>query len=63
MYQPPPASGNYTPPPPGQVVYAPTGQPEVTGEDSKGKRFAKKFGSQVASGAAWGVGMSGKQRI
>ncbi|KAG2183689.1 hypothetical protein INT43_006697 [Umbelopsis isabellina] len=63
MYQPPPASGNYMPPPPGQAVYAPAGQPEVAGEDSKGKRFAKKFGSQVASGAAWGVGMSGKQHI
>ncbi|CAM0136778.1 unnamed protein product [Umbelopsis sp. WA50703] len=63
MYQPPPISGNYTPPPPGQAVYAPPGQPESAGEDGKGKRFAKKFGSQVASGAAWGVGMSGKQRI
>ncbi|KAH8549153.1 hypothetical protein BGW37DRAFT_503770 [Umbelopsis sp. PMI_123] len=60
MYQPPPA-GNYdTPPPPGQVVYAapPPVQAEAPAEEGKGKKFAKKFGSQVASGAAWGVGMS-----
>lgn len=63
MYQ-PPQGGNYaTPPPPGQVVYAatPPVQAEAQGEDGKGKKFAKKFGSQVASGAAWGVGMSGKK--
>ncbi|CAO3694954.1 unnamed protein product [Umbelopsis ramanniana] len=60
MYQPPPAGGYAPLPPPGQAVYAaqPPVQGEPTAEDSKGKKFAKKFGSQVASGAAWGVGMS-----
>lgn len=62
MYQPPPAGGYAPLPPPGQAVYAaqPPVQGEPAAEDSKGKKFAKKFGSQVASGAAWGVGMSGK---
>ncbi|GAB5593592.1 protein that induces appearance of [PIN+] prion when overproduced [Umbelopsis nana] len=59
MYQAPPA-GNYAPPPPGQAAYGapPPVQAEAPAEDGKGKKFAKKFGSQVATGAAWGIGMS-----
>lgn len=64
MYQAPPA-GNYAPPPPGQAAYGapPPVQAEAPAEDGKGKKFAKKFGSQVATGAAWGIGMSGKQQF